>query len=80
MKSNWDRSSWRKRARRQMPEYNNIEKLKIAEKRLNDFGYSTKILPEAMEWHFAGSWGHLLNGYEKYNPQDDDIESLIDSI
>ena len=40
------------------------------EKRLNDFGYSTKILPEAMEWHFAGSWGHLLNGYKKYNSID----------
>ena len=36
------------------------------EKRLNDFGYSTKILPEAMEWHFAGSWGHLLDRYKKY--------------
>ena len=36
------------------------------EKRLNDFGYSTKILPEAMEWHFAGSWSHLIKSIDIY--------------
>ena len=36
------------------------------EKRLNDFGYSTKILPEAMDWHFAGSWSHLLKNIDIY--------------
>ena len=29
--------------------------------RLNFYkkGYSTKILPEALSWHFAGKWGHI---------------------
>ena len=22
-------------------------------------GYSTKILPEALDWHFAGKWTHI---------------------
>ena len=36
------------------------------EKRLNDHGYSTKILPEAIDWHYAGSWVHILDEYDKY--------------
>ncbi len=35
MKSNWDRSSWRKRVRRQMPEYLDAKNLKNTEHRLN---------------------------------------------
>ena len=35
MKSIWDRSSWRKKARRQMPEYADSEKLKTIEESLN---------------------------------------------
>jgi 8-amino-3,8-dideoxy-alpha-D-manno-octulosonate transaminase len=26
---------------------------------LLDFGFSTKILPEAITWHFAGTWTHM---------------------
>ena len=35
MKSIWERSSWRKKARRQMPEYGDSEKLQRTEKSLN---------------------------------------------
>lgn len=28
-------------------------------KKLLQQGYSTKILPEAMSWHFAGQWNHI---------------------
>jgi len=36
------------------------------EKRLNVHGYSTKILPEAIDWHYAGSWNHILGKYDEY--------------
>ncbi len=31
------------------------------EKALLDKGFGTKILPEAIDWHYAGSWEHILN-------------------
>tara|TARA_Y100000739_G_C20611766_1_gene469059 strand:+ start:2574 stop:3716 length:1143 start_codon:yes stop_codon:yes gene_type:complete len=27
-------------------------------------GFGTKILPEAIDWHFAGSWGHILESFD----------------
>ena len=36
MKSNWDRSSWRAKARRQMPDYNDAEELVSTESSLNN--------------------------------------------
>jgi len=41
---------------------------------LMERGIGTKILPEAFEWHFAGSWGHLLPDYERYRERNlDDL-------
>jgi len=37
-------------------------------------GFGTKILPEALDWHYAGVWGHLLNAYDTY--RDRDLEAL----
>ncbi|KZK74750.1 MAG: aminotransferase DegT [Pelodictyon luteolum] len=37
-------------------------------------GFGTKILPEALDWHFAGVWDHLLKAYDRYS--DKDLESL----
>ena len=44
------------------------------EAHLNEHGFGTKILPEALDWHFAGVWGHLLGEYEQYS--NIDLESL----
>lgn len=46
---------------------NNKEALGL-EKALLDKGYGTKILPEAIDWHYGGSWTHI---FEK-----DDSKSL----
>ncbi len=27
-------------------------------------GFGTKILPEAIDWHFAGAWGHILESFD----------------
>jgi len=36
-------------------------KLALAlEKSLSDKGYGTKILPEAIDWHYGGSWIHIF--------------------
>jgi len=37
-------------------------------------GFGTKILPEALDWHYAGVWGHLLDGYDRY--RNSDLEAL----
>ena len=29
-------------------------------------GLGTKILPEAFDWHYAGSWNHIFNNIEHY--------------
>ncbi len=44
------------------------------EQELLSRGFGTKILPEALDWHFAGVWGHLLPQYDRY--RDCDLESL----
>jgi len=44
------------------------------EAHLTEHGFGTKILPEALDWHFAGVWGHLLGEYERY--QNVDLEVL----
>ena len=55
MKSIWERSSWRKKARRQMPEYGDSEKLHRTEKSLNK-------LPPLV---FAGEVRNLKNELSK---------------
>lgn len=44
------------------------------EAHLMEQGFGTKILPEALDWHFAGVWSHLLPEYERYGEVD--LESL----
>lgn len=44
------------------------------EAHLMEQGFGTKILPEALDWHFAGVWGHLLGEYDRY--RDADLETL----
>jgi 8-amino-3,8-dideoxy-alpha-D-manno-octulosonate transaminase len=39
--------------------FNNKSKSILFRKKLLQKGYSTKILPEAMTWHFAGYWSHI---------------------
>ena len=36
METNWDRSSWRRKTRRQMPDYLDAKELRSAEKNLNN--------------------------------------------
>jgi len=40
------------------------------EAHLLDRGFGTKILPEALDWHFAGVWSHLLPRFERYRGAD----------
>ncbi|MCF8382871.1 MAG: DegT/DnrJ/EryC1/StrS family aminotransferase [Chlorobium sp.] len=44
------------------------------EAHLMERGFGTKILPEALDWHFAGVWSHLLPEFERY--RDVDLETL----
>jgi dTDP-4-amino-4,6-dideoxygalactose transaminase len=44
------------------------------EAHLMEHGFGTKILPEAIDWHYAGVWDHLLKAYDLY--RDADLEAL----
>lgn len=44
----------------------NSKKALLFEQVLNDNGFGTKILPEAIDWHFAGVWTHILPQYKIY--------------
>lgn len=33
---------------------------------LLEHGFGTKILPEAIDWHYAAIWDHLLKAYDRY--------------
>ncbi|NTV60406.1 MAG: DegT/DnrJ/EryC1/StrS family aminotransferase [Chlorobiaceae bacterium] len=44
------------------------------EAHLMEHGFGTKILPEALDWHYAGVWGHLLGEIDRY--RNVDLESL----
>lgn len=44
------------------------------EAHLMEFGFGTKILPEALDWHFAGAWSHLLPEFDRYKGVD--LEAL----
>jgi dTDP-4-amino-4,6-dideoxygalactose transaminase len=44
------------------------------EAHLTEHGFGTKILPEAIDWHYAGVWDHLLKAYDRY--RDADLEQL----
>ncbi len=42
------------------------------EKILNENGFCTKILPEAIDWHYGGVWNHVLPNFAQY--KDIDLE------
>ena len=42
------------------------------EKILNENGFGTKILPEAIDWHYGGVWSHILPSFTQY--KDIDLE------
>ena len=42
------------------------EKAKMFNKLLMEKKMGTKILPESIKWHFAGTWDHMLPQYEEY--------------
>jgi dTDP-4-amino-4,6-dideoxygalactose transaminase len=44
------------------------------EAHLMEHGFGTKILPEAIDWHYASVWGHLLKAYDRY--RDLNLEEL----
>ena len=50
---------------------------------LVDNGIGTKILPEAISWHFAGTWNHMSelveahNGDISFNPSREILESSV---
>ncbi len=44
------------------------------EAHLMENGFGTKILPEAIDWHYATIWGHLLKAYDRY--RDVNLEEL----
>ncbi len=50
----------------------NHEQAISLEKALLDQGYGTKILPEAIDWHYGGSWVHIF--------QDEDSQSLEENF
>jgi len=33
-------------------------------------GYNTKNLPDAIDWHFSGTWNHIFRNYSKYRGKD----------
>jgi len=45
---------------------NSAKKAIEFEKLLMKDGFGTKILPEAIEWHFGGVWNHILNEISNY--------------
>ena len=47
-------------------------KLCEREKILNKNGFGTKILPEAIDWHYGGVWTHILPYFAQY--KDIDLE------
>ena len=42
------------------------------EKILNENGFGTKILPEAIDWHYGGIWSYILLNFAPY--KDIDLE------
>jgi dTDP-4-amino-4,6-dideoxygalactose transaminase len=50
-----------------------LENPKVASRaaqRLFERGIRFKILPEATQWHFAGTWGHIFSAVKGYRRKD----------
>lgn len=46
------------------------EKASAFNKKFMEKGYWTKLLPESITWHFAGTWEHMLHNYDQYKGKD----------
>jgi len=46
------------------------EKASKVAKLLSDEGLGTKNLPDAINWHFAGTWDHIFSQYDEYKEKD----------
>ncbi|MBI4439669.1 DegT/DnrJ/EryC1/StrS family aminotransferase [Candidatus Woesearchaeota archaeon] len=44
----------------------NKEKAKEFASKLAEKGIGTKNLPDAIDWHYAGTWSHIFNDYAEY--------------
>lgn len=42
------------------------ENASLVAKELSEFGIGTKNLPDAVDWHFAGTWNHIFSDYPEY--------------
>jgi len=49
---------------------NTLEKSKEFVNKLRERKIGTKNLPDAFNWHFAGTWYHLLSGFDIYKGRD----------
>lgn len=50
-----------------------LENRRAAEKFAELFrekGYNTKNLPDAIDWHFSGTWDHIFRNYSRYKGKD----------
>ena len=48
----------------------NREKAKRFTKLWTEKGFATKNLPDAINWHFAGTWEHIFSQYDEYKGKD----------
>ncbi|MFH1846201.1 MAG: DegT/DnrJ/EryC1/StrS family aminotransferase [Candidatus Omnitrophota bacterium] len=46
------------------------EKAERFAKYLVEKGFGTKNLPDALDWHFAGTWNHIYDDYPEYKGKD----------
>ena len=53
----------------------NSEKANYVRKKLVESGIGTKILPEAITWHFAGEWNHIKELKRKYSNLENEFKN-----
>jgi dTDP-4-amino-4,6-dideoxygalactose transaminase len=46
------------------------EKASAFAKKLSQRGIGTKNLPDAINWHFSGTWTHIFHHYPQYKGKD----------
>lgn len=46
--------------------FNNKNQAKAFLKKYNEMGYFTKNIPDAIDWHFAGTWNHMFKEVDRY--------------
>ena len=66
--NNWDSIDWESigLSKNQVQTLLNYKDAIGLSKYMEEQGLGTKILPEAFDWDFAGSWFHIFNGIDYY--------------